>query len=63
MLCVVILEVEDGDLSDLKSSALNVHSSVVNVQLLKFPVIFFFISLPEGFFPAVSLLYAVVVCS
>ena len=28
MLCVVVLEVEDGDLSDLKGSALDVHSSV-----------------------------------
>ena len=29
MLCVVILEVEDGDFSDLKGSALDVHSSVI----------------------------------
>ena len=31
MLCVVVLEVEDGDFSDLKGSALNVHSSVIVV--------------------------------
>ena len=29
MLCVVVLEVEDGDFSDLKGSALDVHSSVI----------------------------------
>ena len=27
MLCVVVLEVEDGDFSDLKGSALDVHSN------------------------------------
>ena len=29
MLCVVVPEVEDGDFSHLKGSALNVHSSVI----------------------------------
>ena len=29
MLCVVVLEVEDGDFSDLKGSALDIHSSVM----------------------------------
>ena len=33
MLCVVVLEVEDGDFSDLKGSALDVHSSVISVLL------------------------------
>ena len=36
MLCVVVLEVEDGDFRDLKGSALDVHSSchVVEVSSL-----------------------------
>ena len=29
MLCVVVLEVEDGDFSDLKGSALDVYSLVL----------------------------------
>ena len=29
MLCVVVLEVEDGDFSDWKGSALDVHSCVI----------------------------------
>ena len=33
MFCVVVLEVEDGDFSDLKGSALNVHSSVIEERL------------------------------
>ena len=35
MLCVVVLEVEDGDFSDLKGSALDVHSSVIVESTLK----------------------------
>ena len=31
MLCVVVPEVEDGDFSHLKGSALNVHSSVIDL--------------------------------
>ena len=31
MLCVVVLEVEDGDFSDLKGSALVVHSNVPTI--------------------------------
>ena len=33
MLCVVVPEVEDGDFSHLKGSALNVHSSVIEERL------------------------------
>ena len=34
MLCVVVLEVEDGDFSDLKFSALDVHSGVMHLSML-----------------------------
>ena len=32
MLCVVVLEVEDGDFSDLKGSALDVKIAVFNLK-------------------------------
>ena len=34
MLCVVVLEVEVGDFSDLKGLALDVHSSVMHLSML-----------------------------
>ena len=50
MLCVVVPEVEDGDFSHLKGSALNVHSSVIEEWQGR-KTCFERVPAPERFFP------------